>query len=510
MKRFAQNKKPVPDSEPSYEKEIADAQQKQLRDFIKSEEDAIKFCKHLVEAGNGLKEVASKIPQSFFLASIALSNIGDQFTKIGNDVITVINVKKGSEIALGAAGVVAPMAQGLPKKTPTGKNPGLKRFIPFYGDYVNFSYTKTLTSQKDLIDPIEKIFAPYKCDKSHDATNAPVMYGLAVNFRDHPELDDQYRAKLQSAADMAFNLGAQVQNLEALAAYIATLFGNIPAVALIRGVGGLIQIFFTALNIILSPSTYDLSAFSGEGFKGGGIDPTNPFAILNNIPGLSEYIKAYEAKPIAQEVTKASEKRIQNFILESIIKKGQFDNGKISSFDYAYIKDLLGNLKALAVGSSWKGITITGIYDDHVEYKDKDGNRYSIRPNKTSFSFGNVSKEGYINETDFLNVMEDAAKLSTSGVKGDVGKLLSKRISDIMSLVFQLKNKYPWIGDTKNSKWINLQSDIVSHVIRKPKKRKQTPWPAPSRRPGISPVNPNQTPGRYNTFWERQEELPPL
>ena len=33
-----------------------------------------------------------------------------------------------------------------------------------------------------------------------------------------------------------------------------------------------------------------------------------------NIPGLSEYIKAYEAKPIAQEVTKASEKRIQKFM----------------------------------------------------------------------------------------------------------------------------------------------------------------------------------------------------
>jgi hypothetical protein len=43
--------------------------------------------------------------------------------------------------------------------------------------------------------------------------------------------------------------------------------------------------------------------------------------------------------------------------------------------------------------------------------------------------------------------------------------------------MYQLKNKYPWIGDSKNAKWTNLQADILSHLIRSPKKRKTKPEP---------------------------------
>lgn len=495
MRRFAQkDDRKVLDEEPSWEKEQEREYQNQLKEILKSEADVIRFCQDLKAAGTGLKQAATKIPQAYFLISMGLSSIGDKFIEIGENVITTINVKRGTEFALGTAGFAAPLYQ------PRSKTPGLKRYIPFIGDYVNYRYTKTLTYQKDLIDPIERIFAPFKCDKSHQPTNAPVMKGINPNFFDHPELDDQYRAKTAAVSDLSFNLGAQLQNLEALLAYITTAFGQIEAAAAIRALGGLVQTVLILINIAFSPNTADIAMYGSEGFEGGGIDPKSPFAVLNKIPGISKYIKQFESKPIAEEGQAANEKALQHFTLLELYEPNLIK-----------LKDKFGTEKVLVTGETWPkwGITITYVGKDHAEYKDKYGKKYSVRYTGPAFA---LPEENLTDApgTTFYKIMQEAAKLPNSGVKGDVDKLLSKKISDVLSLMYQLKNKYPWIGDTKNSKWINLQSDILTHNKR-PIKRTKIKRTAPTtKRPGISPVNPNQTPGRYNTFWERQEELPPL
>ncbi len=513
MRRFAQSKdKPViPQSEPSYEAQELQNLQKQIKEIEKSQKDVISFCKDIKTAGEGLKRVASKIPSPYFLYSSSLSNIGDKFIEIGNKVPEAITTKINAEIGLNVAGSVAPFVQTV------SKSPGLKRAIPIIGDYTNYRYTKTLTVQKDLIDPIERIFALYKCDKSHAPTNAPVMNGLLPNFFDHPELDEQHRAKTQSVAEMVYNLGSIIQNFEALAAWISIALALPELAVLIRSAGTAVQLFLLLIHVIFSPNTADITMYSLEGFKGGGIDPKSPFAVLNKIPGISEYIKRFESKPIAEEATKANEKRVENLILSEIIKKGDtLANGiDKSPLDFAVIKDTQGNEEYLGVGDTWNKwhITITGIYPDHVEYKDQHNNRYSIRELMPSFATKDKSPGPSVGK-EFLAIMQEAANLSTSGVKGDVRKLLSKKMSFIISLVYQLKPKYPWIGDAKNAKWINLQSDILSHIIRpikrttvkpvKPTKHVKPTKPVkpvkpvkpPVTRPYRSPVNPNQTPVR--------------
>ena len=491
MRRFAQkDERKIPGEEPSWEAEQKREYEKKINEILKSENDVIKFCEDLKAAGSGLKQAATKIPQPYFLISTGLSSIGDKFIEIGSSIVTAINAKKGVELSLNAAGFVAPLYQ------PTSKTPGLKRYIPFIGDYVNYRYTKTLTYQKDLIDPIERIFAPLKCDKSHPATTAPLMRGIVPNFLDHPELDEQYRAKTKSAADLATNLGAQLQNLEALAAWVATAFGQIEAVAAIRGVGGLIQTVLMLISIAFSPNTADLVEYSLAGFEGGGIDPKNPFASLNKIPGISKYIKKYEAKPIAEEAKAASEKTLQHFTLLELQEP-----------NVVKLKDKFGEEKILITGEKWPkwNITITYVGPDHAEYKDKNGNKYSVRKAGPSFS----------NKEIFDQVMKDAANLSTSGVKGDVNKLMSKKMSFIITLVYQLKNKYPWIGDTRNSLWVNLQSDILTHnttPIRRTTVKPVKPTRPTVTRPYRSPVNPNQTPGTTDLDREmkRREDLPSL
>lgn len=497
MKRFAQkDERNIPGEEPSWEKEQQIEFAKKIEDIRRSEADVIKFCEDLKSAGTALKQSASKIPQPYSLISTGLSSIGDRFIEIGSSVVTAINAKKGAEFGLNIAGFVAPLYQ------PTSKTPGAKRFIPFIGDYVNYKYTKTLTYQKDLIDPIERIFTPFRCDKSHPATNAPVMRGLIPNFIDHPELDNQYRAKTQAVSELSLNLGAQLQNLEALSAYVATAFGQIEAVAAIRGIGGLIQTVLMLITVAFSPNTADLLAYSQEGFEGKGIDPNNPLAILNKIPGISKYIKKYESKPIAEEGKAAGEKLLQNFTLVDLREPNLIK-----------LRDKFGEEKILITGDTWPkyGITITYVGKSHAEYKDKYGNKYSVRESTPAFSLPE-EKFGDAPGTMFYTIMKDAAELKNSGANGNISILLRKKISDIMPLMFQLKNKYPWIGDPKNSKWINLQSDILTHTQRPIRRTKVVTTTPKKQQPKISPVNPNQTPGTTDLDREmkRREDLPPL
>jgi hypothetical protein len=118
----------------------------------------------------------------------------------------------------------------------------------------------------------------------------------------------------------------------------------------------------------------------------------------------------------------------------------------------------------------------------------------------------------YSNKNLFDQVMKDASNLSASGVKGNINKLLSKKTSFIISLLYQLKNKYPWIGDTRNSLWTNLQSDILTHNTTPIRRTRVKPTKPTVTRPGISPVNPNQTPGTTDLDREmkRREDLPSL
>ena len=486
MRRFAQSQdKPiVPENEPSYEQANVEEMRKKVEDFYKSQKKVIDFCKELTSVGLEFKKTAGKLPAEQFLLSMTLSSLGDKFIQAGTDVTQIILAKTSAQLGFDVVKNLAAIIQ----KPSTGT--GLKRNIPLIGDLINFELTSNLTA-KDYTEPLYTLAKPYKCNKINDhKINAPIWknLGLSLNFDDHPELLDQHREQAKAISKILELLSIWAQNIEALSAWVVGIFGGpaaAPAVAIIRLLGGSISLALQVLSALISPNFADLTQYSSEGFEGGGIDPQNPFSVLNKIPGLSKFIKQYESKPIAEETEKASEKRIQNLILEEIIPKGTIDNGVKSPVDYAYVKDTLGNLKAVVNGSTWNGITITGIYpakfpgdDEHIEYKDKYGNKYSIRKDKTSFSFGNVSKEGYIDGTEFLKIMQEAANLKSSGVNGDVRKLLSGKTVDIMTLMFKLKNKYPWIGDSKNAKWINLQSDILSHkILKEPKKRKPTPKP---------------------------------
>lgn len=471
MKRFAQNKKPVPDSEPSYEKEIADQKTKQFEEFKKSQQVALEFCKDLQNIGTNLKEEATKLPVQFLPVKIAMSAIGDKLDTIGKDAETIITVKLGTEVAFESGKIVSTFFQNQKPN----KSPGLKRFVPLIGDLANLDFVRNLKWDQDFKSKFDTIAEPYKCNGAQDHyTKKPIWNGVVPNFNDHPELADQHSKKAEAVSQLIATFGTLVQLLETLAAWIATAMGNIPLVIAIRTIGGLIGILIQALSIAFSPNTYDIQEYSREDFEGGGIDPKSPFAFMNEIPGLSKYIKQYESKPIAEETAKASEKRIQNFILEEIYKKGdKLPKGDVAKYDFVLIQDTLGNVEALANGMTWPKwrITITGIYEDgHVEYKDQYNNKYSIRKNALpgfgrtpSFSFGDTTEKGYSTGEEFLKIMKEAADLSTSNVKGNVDLLLSKNKTDIISLLYQLKSKYPWIG-TKNPNWINLKNDIITHT----------------------------------------------
>ena len=513
MRRFAQSQdKPiVPENEPSYEKAILDEEKKNIEDFYKSQKKVIDFCKELTSVGLEFKKTAGKLPAEQFLLSMTLSSLGDKFIQTGNDVSQIIQAKTGAQLGFDVVKNLAAIIQ----KPSTG--PGLKRHIPLVGDLINFELTANLTA-KDYTEPLYTLSQPYKCNKINDhKINAPIWknLGLSLNFDDHPELLDQHREQAKAISKILELLSIWAQNIEALSAWVVGILGGpaaAPVVAIIRLLGGSISLALQVLSALISPNFADITQYSSEGFEGGGIDPLNPFAKLNKIPGLSKFIKQYESKPIAEETEKASEQRIQNLILEDIIKKGQEDDGVKSPFDYAYIKDTLGNLKAMTVGSTWPkwGITITGIYDDHVEYKDKYNKKYSIRKNTSSFSF--VNTKNLADPKAFIDIMTEAANLKSSGVNGDVRKLLSGKTVDIISLMFKLKNKYPWIG-TKNPKWINLQSDIISHkIIKEPKKTKPTPKPVattpkPTAVPNLREISLENYKQKY--FREDQSQLIP-
>lgn len=461
-----------------------------LKKFIESEKNMIEYCQQLKNFGTGLRAGIVGINVSDPLsitAKFALLKLCDKLIEIGNDAPAAIKAKNDIVFQTGVLGGLTTIYQPTDKVL---KSPSAKRFIPFVGDLINFAYTLTLRPE-DFINPIKILLTPYKCDKSHPDINKPLSIGLpglpTPNYLDHPELEDQQREKMASVSSLATNLASIIQNVEAALSLMGLLTGNVPFAAAVRIAGGIVEGILTAISIIASPNTYDLGAYTGEDFKGGGIDPSSPYAFLNKIPGLSQYIKSYESKPIAEEAKKASEKIVENFKLLSIgtykIENGQY----VPSEDDEAIKivnmqDPRGDTLIMTVGDEWPkwGIKITGIFPTsnpaRVEYKDKSGNYYILNVLR------NASKEPISAFTDkniFDQVMKDAANLSTSGVKGDINKLLSKKASDIISLMYQLKNKYPWIGNSKNAKWTNLQADILSHLIRSPKKRKTKPEPAP-------------------------------
>lgn len=445
-----------------------------LKQYQESEKKMIQFCKDLKEIGFEIRSSISNIPNDAYLTPVkaGLLALSNKLIEIGDDAIGAIQAKNNTIFGLGIGAALTSTYQPSAKI----KTPSFKRFIPFIGDVVNFTYTLSFKPE-DFTQPIKTIFTFYKCSGDHPNKKAPIMNSpISPNFNDHPELEEQHRSKLEAVSSLILNVSSLIQNVEAALAIIATFTGQFEFVAAIRTAGGLIQTAFLALNILFSPNTYDISAYGQAGFKGGGFDKTSPLSALN----ITGYPQLYEAKPMAEESKDVSETRVQNFILMSV--------EKINDKKVAFIKDNLGNFEALAVGDKWPkwGITLTGIFLNRVEYKDSSGKLYSIRGDVPSYATPEVlitDKKG----TAFNKIMKDAANLSTSGVNGDVNKLLSKKASDIISLMYQLKNKYPWIGDSKNSKWINLQSDILSHLIREPKKRKEAPKPVATT-PQATPV----------------------
>ena len=470
MRRFAQKSQEIsPDVLRSigYESLSKDEYNQLIKKYAESEKNMIQFCEDLKQIGSEIKSIASSMPTEPALipAKYGLLLFSNKLIEIGNDAIGAIKKKNDTIFGLGIGAAFTSMYQPSAKI----KTPSAKRFIPFVGDAVNFAYVINL-KPSDFGDAIKTIFAPYKCSGDHENSKARLFNSpVNPNFNDHPELEEQHRDKFEAFSSFALNIGSLIQVVESALALIATLTGQLQFVAAVRIAGGLIQTAITAISILFSPNTYDISTYGSENFKGQGIDKSNPLSALN----ITGYPQLYEAKPIAEEGKAANEKRLQNFILMRIT----LVNGET----VAIIKDTFGDFKILAVGENWPkyGITLTGIFDDHVEYKDSLGNFYSIRGNVPSYSTPEASPSDE-KGTAFRAIMKDAANLSTSGVKGDLDKLLSKKASDIISLMYQLKNKYPWIGDSKNAKWINLQSDILTHLIREPKKRKPTPKPVAS------------------------------
>lgn len=494
MRRFAQKtEEPSPDVLKYIGQEgLSEIEYNQkLKNYLESEKKMIQFCKDMQSIGYEIKSVTSSIdPNNLILIPVkaALLGLSNKLIEIGDDVLGAIKTKNDTIFGLGiAAGITSTYQPSAKIKTPSPK-----RFIPFVGDFVNFTYTLTL-KPSDFTKAIKTIFAPYKCTGGHPNTKAPLFNSpTSPNFDDHPELDEQHRSKFEAFTSLVLNIAALIQDVEAALALIATLTGQFEFAAAVRIAGGAVQTALLGISILFSPNTYDLMAYGGEEFAGGGFDKSSPLSFLNK----TGYPQIYEAKPIAEESKKASESRVQNFILVDKFPA----NGK----QVIMLKDPLDNYKALAEGDKWSkwNITITGIFSDHVEYKDSSGKIYSVREDQPSFS----------NKEIYDQVMQDAANLSTSGVKGDVIKLMSKKMSFIISLVYQLKNKYPWIGDTKNAKWINLQSDILSHIIRPPKDRKPSPKPAastpkPTAVPNLSDISIENYKQKY--FREDQSQLIP-
>ncbi len=510
MRRFAQKKDDELTPQERFQKMVGYETSEQIKykeeydKYLESEKKIKDFCADLKNIGIAIKSSSAGLSVTpYSKLAIGLSNLADKLIAIGDDVLSAIDAKNKTLFGLQiGAFVTAPIQPtGLPGKE--SDLPGVKiktptkaRFIPLVGDVANFAYTLTLKPE-DFINPIKNIFSLYKCDPGfpdHPKTKAPLMSGIYPNFNDHPELDDQYRLKFESASSLASNLAALIQNVEAVVAYISILFGQYQFTAAVRLAGGIVQTILLTISTLFSPNLADLAMYSLEGFEGGGIDPSSPFSFLNKIPIVSDFLKKYEAKPIAEESKKASESRVQNFILVQTIPEREI----------AVLKDTLGNFKALKPFQKWDkwNITLTKIAPDHVEYKDSSGKFYSARIDQPAYSDKNL----------FDEVIKDAANLSSSGVKGDVNKLLSKKMSFIISLVYQLKNKYPWIGDGKNARWTNLQSDILSHINRPEKQRQPTPKPAastpkPTAVPNLRDISIENYKQKY--FREDQSQLIP-
>ena len=533
MRRFAQKDGESTDKKSTKEREFINEnigqvgikyleEQEALKKFIESEKNMIEYCQQLKNFGTGLRAGIVGINVSDPLsitAKVAFLKLCDKLIEIGNDAPAAIKAKNDIVFQTGVLGGLTTIYQPTDKVL---KSPSAKRFIPFVGDLINFAYTLTLKPE-DFINPIKILLTPYKCDKSHPDTNKPLSIGLpglpTPNYRDHPELEDQQREKMASVSSLTTNLASMVQNLEAALGLIGLLTGNVLFTAAVRIAGGIVEGILTVISIIASPNTYDLGAYTGEGFKGGGIDPSSLYAFLNKIPGLSQYIKSYESKPIAEEAKKASEKIVENFKLLDIgtynIENGQFVPSEDGRYKIVTLQDPRGDTFTMGIGDEWPkwGIKITGIFTKsnppRVEYKDKSGNYYSLTVLK------NASKEPMSAFTDkniFDQVMKDAANLSTSGVKGDVNKLMSKKIVDIMKLVYQLQSKYPWIADSQNAKFINLQADILSHNTRpfkrqKPNVKPVATTPKPTAVPNLREISIDNYKQKY--FREDQSQLIP-
>jgi hypothetical protein len=491
MRRFAQKADEIsPEILEKFGKEDLEKfkYSQKVEEYRKSEAKMFQFCEDLKSIGSEMRSTASSINSSdpfLITAKAGLLVLSNKLIEIGNDAEGAIKAKNDTIFGLGVGAALTSTYQPSAKI----KTPSAKRFIPFAGDVVNFAYTLNL-KPSDFTDAIKTIFSSYECSKDHPDSKAPLFSGIYPNFKDHPELDDQHRNKFEAFSSLALNIGALIQNVEAALALIATITGHFEFVAAVRIAGGAVQTVLNALSILFSPNTYDIFAYGNEGFEGGGFDKSSPLSILN----VTRYPQLYEAKPIAEEGKEAKERRVQNFILNEI----DFENKE------AVITDTLGDLKILTIGEKWPkwNITLTGIFSNHVEVKDSSGHIYSIVGIGPNFS----------NKDIYDQLMKEAANLSASGVKGDVTKLMSKKMSFIMSLVYQLKNKYPWIGDRNNKNWINLQSDILAHVIRPEKKRNPTPKPAastpkPTTVPNLREISIDNYKQQY--FREDQSQLIP-
>ena len=161
MRRFAQKDKELTNEE-FIEQKIGQVGIKSveedaaLRKFIESEKNMIEFCKQLKNFGTGLKAGIVGIPVSDPLSIAAKDGflkLSDKLIEVGNDAPAAIKAKSDIAFQAGVLGSLTTIYQPTDKVL---KSPSAKRFIPFVGDLVNFTYTLTLRPE-DFINPIKII-----------------------------------------------------------------------------------------------------------------------------------------------------------------------------------------------------------------------------------------------------------------------------------------------------------------------------------------------------------------
>jgi hypothetical protein len=499
MRRFAQKKdKPLSGKDFVDQRIGTEGIQKfeefeKINKYLESEKDMIAFCKQLKTLGTTIKselEGTEATDPAGQLVRTAILKSCDKLIEIGDDAVSAIQSKNNM---IFSSGILASLTSVYQPAETTLKTPGAKKYIPFVGDVVNFSYVLTLRAS-DFTKPIKILLKPYKCDKSHPPTSKPLGLGIpgikTINYRDHPELVDQQREKMTSVSSLTQNIASLFQLVETAISAIALVTMNAPLLLAARTFGGLIGGILGVISIVASPNTYDLSAYAPESFAGGGIDPEGPFGFLTQLPLVQDYAKIFESKPVAEEVVKESEKPIQNF------KLGRLDKLPDGSWS-ATIVDPSGEVRTMSPKDTWPkwGIQVTGVFPSRlsVEYKDKYGKVYILKMTTDKQGKLTIPQSAFTDKKIFDQVMKDAADLSSSGVKGDVKKLLSKKMVDILNLVYQLQPEYPWIGNPRDAKWINLQSDILSHITRPIKRKKPVVKPIAAV-PTRIPVNKLITP----------------